>query len=92
MAADGAFFNPVVAGYIMSSADEAKGGASALSERELLVTRLIALGYSNKEIAGRLNLSVKTVETYKARAMAKLELGTGADLMRHAIRNGWLSD
>nr|WP_261360445.1 response regulator transcription factor [Gemmata massiliana] len=95
VAAGGTYLDPEVADYIVASSHnptETDGTADTLSNRELLVMRLIALGYSNKEIAARLNLSVKTVETYKARAMAKLELSTRADLMRHAIRNGWLSD
>jgi two-component system, NarL family, response regulator NreC len=62
-----------------------------LSERETAVLRLIAQGYSNKEIAGQLFLSVKTVETYKARAMEKLGIGTRVDIMRYAVDRGWLS-
>ena len=45
-----------------------------LSERETDVLRLIANGHSNKEISTRLGISVKTIETYKARAMEKLKL------------------
>jgi DNA-binding NarL/FixJ family response regulator len=63
-----------------------------LSEREQEVLRLIALGYSNKEIAELLFLSVKTVETYKARVMEKLELNTRAALVRFALQHGLLDD
>ncbi len=63
-----------------------------LSERELEVLRLIALGYSNKEIAAMLFLSVKTVETYKARVMEKLELTTRAALVRFALQHNLMDD
>jgi DNA-binding NarL/FixJ family response regulator len=61
-----------------------------LSEREADVVRLIAHGYSNKEIAARLDLSVKTVDTYKIRAMDKLDLYGRAALVRYALQQGWL--
>ena len=52
--------------------------------------RLIAQGYSNKEIAARLHVSVKTVETYKMRSMEKLALHSRTDLVRYAVQRGWL--
>jgi Response regulator containing a CheY-like receiver domain and an HTH DNA-binding domain len=63
-----------------------------LSDREAQVLRLIAQGHANKEIAVRLGLSVKTVETYKARSMEKLDLDGRADIVRYALRQGWLND
>ena len=63
-----------------------------VSERELEVLRLIATGYSNKEIAARLDLSVKTVEVHKANAMRKLDLGGRVDIVLFAILQGWLQD
>ncbi|MCC6453643.1 MAG: response regulator transcription factor [Caldilineaceae bacterium] len=63
-----------------------------LSEREQEVLTLIALGYSNKEIAEKLFLSVKTVETYKARIMEKLELTTRAALVRFALQHKLLDE
>ena len=63
---------------------------SALSERESEVLRLIASGYSNKEIAGRLSLSVKTVEAHKANAMRKLDLRGRIDIVKYALLQGWL--
>ena len=63
-----------------------------LSEREAEVLRLIAQGHSNKEIAARLELSVKTVETYKARSMEKLGLTGRADIVRLALEKGWLRE
>ena len=47
-----------------------------ITEREAEVLRLIALGYSNKEIAASLDISVKTVETHKANAMRRLRIGS----------------
>lgn len=62
----------------------------ALSARELEVLRLVALGYTNSEIAEQLAISVKTVETYRARGMEKLNLRTRAELVRAAIAKGLL--
>ena len=62
-----------------------------LSEREGEVLRLIALGYSNKEIASNLKLSVKTVETYKMRSMEKLSMRSRVDIVRYAAQRGWLT-
>lgn len=61
-----------------------------LSVREADVVRLTALGYSNKEIATQLGISVKTVDTYKMRAMEKLGLHSRAALVRYAMQRGWL--
>ena len=66
--------------------------AAELSERETDVVRLIAQGYSNKEIATLLNLSVKTVETYKARAMEKIGLDSRVAIVRYALQRGWLQE
>lgn len=60
-----------------------------LSDREIEVLRLIALGYANKEIAARLDLSVKTIETYKARSMEKLGLKSRVDIVRLGTERGW---
>lgn len=61
-----------------------------LSQRETEVLRLIALGYGNKEIAARLGVSVKTVETYKTRLMEKLDLHSRVHIVRYARHQGWL--
>ncbi len=54
--------------------------------------RQIAWGYSNKEIAQRLTLSVKTVEAHKANAMRKLDLRGRIDVVKYAVLNGWLQE
>lgn len=67
-------------------------GPDSLSPREQDVLSLIARGFSNKEIAARLQISTKTVETYKARAAEKLSLRTRADIVRYGVAHGWLED
>jgi DNA-binding NarL/FixJ family response regulator len=62
-------------------------GAERLTSREREIVQLLAEGNSNKAIATRLNLSVKTVETHRAAVMRKLDLNSLADLIRFAIRN-----
>lgn len=61
-----------------------------LSEREQEILTLIAKGYSNKEIAEKLVVSVKTVETHKAKIMEKLHLKTRPELVRYALKKGLL--
>lgn len=63
-----------------------------LSEREAEVVRLLAQGLTMKEMADRLSLSPRTLETYRSRAMDKLQLKNRADIVRYAIRRGWLSE
>ncbi len=64
--------------------------APALTERETAVLKMAGLGLTNKEIASRLDVGVKSVETYKARGLEKLGLKTRADLVRYASTQGWL--
>jgi DNA-binding NarL/FixJ family response regulator len=63
---------------------------SPLTDRETHVLRLIAWGLSNKEIAGKLGLSVKTVEYYKAAATHKLGFHSRTEIVRYALARGWL--
>jgi DNA-binding NarL/FixJ family response regulator len=64
----------------------------SLSEREAQVIRLIAQGHTSKEMAESLGLSPRTLETYKARALSKLNLRSRAELIRYALRSGWLRE
>jgi DNA-binding NarL/FixJ family response regulator len=64
----------------------------ALTERENEVLKLTALGFTNKETARRLDIGVKSVETYKARGLEKLGLSTRAELVRYAAAEGWLAN
>lgn len=63
-----------------------------LSPRETEVLRLIAWGNTNKEIAARLDLSVKTVEAHKANGMRKLNMRGRIDIVRYALLQGWLHE
>ena len=63
-----------------------------LSQREREVLRLVAMGYTNRQIADQLYLSVKTVETYRSRVMHKLDLKSRAALVRYALQRGLLDD
>lgn len=63
-----------------------------LTDREADVLKMTALGHTNKETARRINIGVKSVETYKARGMEKLGLTTRAELVRYAAARGWLVD
>ena len=63
-----------------------------LTDRESEVLRMIAWGYSNKEIAERMQISVKTVEAHKANSMRKLDMHSRIDIVRYAILQGWLQD
>jgi two-component system, NarL family, nitrate/nitrite response regulator NarL len=65
-------------------------GRKPLSDRELVVLKSVALGMSMKEIGSAMDLSAKTVETYKARASSKLNLQGRREIVDFAIRNGWV--
>ncbi|MDK1385981.1 response regulator transcription factor [Sinorhizobium sp. 8-89] len=74
-----------------SAARSASIGALGLTAREQAVLRLVALGYSNKEIGAHANISVKSIETYKARATEKLNLRSRAQIVHFALTHGWMS-
>ena len=63
-----------------------------LSNREEEVLRLIAWGAVNRQIAARLGISIKTVESHKANAMSKLGMTNRLDIVRYAVLRGWLED
>lgn len=69
-----------------------RNSIESLSDREAQIIKQVARGYTNQEIAEKLSLSVKTIETYRARAMEKLGLSSRAALVRYAIEQGWLKD
>jgi DNA-binding NarL/FixJ family response regulator len=95
VAAGGVYLDPALAGQLVGGLvrkcpRHPAAESGDLSERETDVVRLIASGHSNKEVASRLGLSVKTVETYKGRSLEKLGLSSRADLVRYALQRGWL--
>jgi DNA-binding NarL/FixJ family response regulator len=67
-------------------------GNEKLNERESEVLRLIALGYSNKEIAAQLDTSVKTIESQKAAATRKLNIKGRNEIVNYAILQGWMKE
>ena len=90
----GVHIDPTIAGGIVQAylnpTQVSEGEALSTREQEVLVH--IAWGHSNREIADKLHLSVKTVEGYKARLMEKLELKSRSDIVRYALRRGWLQE
>jgi DNA-binding NarL/FixJ family response regulator len=96
VAAGGVYLDPAIAGLIVGLRSQRSSARNIdrpaeLSGREIEVLRLAAGGYSNKEISSRLRVGVKSVETYKARAMEKLGLETRVELVSYAIVKGWLA-
>ena len=79
-------------GYATRSASLRGENKQRLTDRESEVLRLIALGYSNKEIGVNLDLSVKTIEAHKANAMRKLGISSRIDIVRYAILQEWMQD
>lgn len=97
VAAGGVYLDPslagkVVGGYLGRRQLGGKPLGDQLSEREAEVLRLVAWGYTNKEVAGYLRISVKTVETHKANLMQKLDLKSRVEMVRYALRQGWLRE
>ncbi|HEY1111431.1 MAG TPA: response regulator transcription factor [Opitutaceae bacterium] len=91
VAGGGVYIDPRVAGKLMDAVQPEGGLApGVLSRREQEVIRLVARGYSHREISDELGVGLKTIETYKARSMEKLGLETRSELIRHAVAVGWL--
>jgi DNA-binding NarL/FixJ family response regulator len=95
VAGGGLYLDPAIAEKALPSGSgehrsPGKAAQLELTPRETEVLRFIAQGFSNKEIAARLDVSVKTVETHKSRAVEKLGLFTRADIVRYGISQGWL--
>lgn len=72
-------------------ARQADPGTKLLSQREQQVLRMLAYGHTLVEIASRLNISRKSIETYRARIREKLGLNTRADIVRYALETGVLN-
>jgi DNA-binding NarL/FixJ family response regulator len=95
MAKGGFYLDPAVAGKAMGVPLQRSTRADPppdLSDREIEVLRLTASGHSNKSMASEMRIGVKTVESYKARAMEKLGFQTRVELVRYAVSKGWLTD
>jgi DNA-binding NarL/FixJ family response regulator len=77
----------VVSGFVANYHSRLKSGNEIISPREREVLQLLAEGFSNKEIASKLTLSLKTVETHRSNIMRKLEFKGITDLVIYAVRN-----
>jgi two-component system, NarL family, response regulator NreC len=82
--AGGTYLNPAL-GARMATESQHDGPPGGLTEREAEVLKMIALGYTNVEIAEQLYLSVRTIETHRAHIQSKLRLSSRAELVRYAL-------
>lgn len=96
--AGGVYLDPMVASQHLAAERTAPAARNSLrqilmaslSEREEEIIRFIALGFTNKEIAAKLAITSKSIETYKARAAEKLDLRSRAKIVQYAVLRGWL--
>jgi DNA-binding NarL/FixJ family response regulator len=92
------YLDPKITSKVFASYNEKRSklrgetGGEQVTGRELEALRHIALGYSNIEIAEKLDISVKTVEAHKANALKKLNMQTRKDIIRYAILKGWMQE
>jgi len=82
------YLHPELGARLAAEPPAPSGPPDDLTEREVEVLRLIALGHTNNEIAGQLYLSVRTVESHRAHIQQKLRLSTRAELVRYALDKG----
>jgi len=91
-AAGDRYLDPALPSPLLPRDPRRRASTPTITDRETEVLRMMAVGYSNKEIASALTISVKTVEVHKANAMRKLNLRGRIDVIRYAVVNGWLHD
>jgi len=93
----GLYVDPAMANRMFDASPKRAGRLKSgvayaeLTDREAEVLKFAALGFTNKEIAYKLDVGVKSIETYKARGAEKLGLKTRAELVRYASAQGWLA-
>jgi DNA-binding NarL/FixJ family response regulator len=94
--AGGNYIDPAVAKRVLSRSPDTDRVSTPemrdLTDRETEVLKLSACGLTNKEISHRIGVGVKSIETFKSRGLAKLEIQSRADLLRYASQIGWLED
>jgi two-component system response regulator NreC len=88
----GRYLNPRLGAALAASPAREAGPPDDLTDRELQILRLIALGHTNVEIGKQLYLSVRTVESHRAHIQQKLRRSTRAELVRYALDRGLLDD
>jgi two-component system response regulator NreC len=91
-AAGETYLNPRLGARLAATPPEPSGPPDDLTERELEVLRLIALGHTNAEIGKQLYLSVRTVETHRAHIQRKIDRSTRHELVRYALDHGLLEE
>jgi len=84
-ASGGTYLNPALGARLAAMPEQSSGPPDDLSEREVEVLRLIALGHTNAEIGEQLFLSVRTVETHRSHLQQKLGRSSRAELVRYAL-------
>jgi DNA-binding NarL/FixJ family response regulator len=94
VAAGEQYVHPALGARLLAAeaAERKRVEADPLSDREREVLRLLALGYTNQEIAKILFISVRTAETHRSHIMQKLRLSSRAELVRYALAEGLLED
>ncbi len=98
VAGGGKYLDPAISGNLFrllggnQSKQRGEVRGELLSDREEEVLRLIARGYSNKEVAEQLEISIKTIETQKANALRKLNISGRNEIVNYAILRGWLQE
>jgi two-component system response regulator NreC len=92
LAADGqTYLNPRLGARLAAEPPAPTGPPDDLTEREVEVLRLIALGHTNSEIAGHLYLSVRTIESHRAHIQQKIRRTSRADLVQYALEHGFVT-
>ena len=92
------YLDPAITGKVFDNYTETRGKLRGeirgikLTGRESETLRLIALGYSNKEIADQFDLSIKTIESHKANAQKKLDISSRKEIISYAILQGWMQE
>ena len=96
---NGFYMDPAIIGRFLPAqngawphAGNATRAKQGLTDREREVIKLIAFGYSNKEVAAKLGVTAKSVETYKMRASDKLEMRTRSRFVQYALLQGWFRE
>jgi DNA-binding NarL/FixJ family response regulator len=97
VAAGGSYLDPAITkkvtnSYLDKRVKRQSQIQAGLTDREAEVLRLIAWGYTNKEIAGHLQISIKTVEAHKTNSMKKLNVRSRIDIVKYALLQGWLQE
>jgi two-component system response regulator NreC len=91
VAAGATYLNPSLGAALAAAPPEPAGPPDGLTDREVEVLRLIALGHTNAEISKQLYLSVRTVESHRAHIQQKLGRSTRAELVRYALDHGLIA-